>query len=253
MLQGLSLSGRGSHVVTMDQLAALPEPKSLGNWHKPIPHIEVVNGLLEGIKKLNFGIDTVRLGVAHNGQRLFGTIDLSADDASNGWDTDMQSTLGFRSSVNKSLALRAVAGAHVFVCDNLMLSGDEILFSRKSTLHMNLMQQINSGLEQFLYKQHELQRGVQRLKEFSLKNRIHNGQAKERIFDLLEQKILPTRCFEPICTAYFEPEESWTDCHGNTLWSLQNACTRATKILSPQARFNTENKVGKHFLALVNN
>ena len=250
----LMIHTRGSHVVTQDDLATLPAPVSLGNWHRPIPHIEVVNALLAGIAdQQRWTPGTVNLGTAHGGQQLFGTIDLIDERATDDRRGELSSVLGFRSSTDKTLALRAVAGTHVFVCDNLCMSGDEILFSRKSTINLDLPKQIEDGLDQFIGKDRDMHAAVERLKDYSLQPWTDVQPAKEHIFDLFDQKILPMRCFEKVNTAYFHPEESWTDCHDDTLWALQNACTRATQSLSPMGRFETENKIGRHFLQLVAN
>jgi hypothetical protein len=248
----LSIHSRGSHVVTPDELATLPAPVSLGNWHRPIPHSEVVHALREGVTSQGrWTPGALRIGIAQGGQQLFGTLDLQDSRATDARREELSSTLGFRSSTNRSLALKAVAGTHVFVCDNLCLSGDEILFSRKSTLHLDLPQQIAQGLDEFIAQDRNIHAGIERLKDTSLEPEWGDGPAKGHIFDLFNDEVLPLRCFAPLVSTYFAPEDTWTDCQGGTLWALQNACTRVTQSLSPQSRFETEHKIGRHFLQLV--
>jgi hypothetical protein len=148
-LSGLLIHTAGSHEVTTSDLASLPAPQSLGRWHRPVPHSEVLSELMQGITRHGWTPGAIRLGTSAKGQRLFGTIDLQSGDGviglsemlrltrsrierlenrvshrespapGHGWGPDMEATLGFRSSTDQSLALTAVAGAHVFVCDNL--------------------------------------------------------------------------------------------------------------------------------------
>jgi len=245
-LSGLLIHTAGSHEVTASDLASLPAPQSLGRWHRPVPHSEVLSQLMQGVTRHGWTPGAIRLGTSAKGQRLFGTIDLQT--RSNGWGPDMEATLGFRSSTDQSLALTAVAGAHVFVCDNLCLSGDEILFSRKSTLHLTLPDQIDHGLAEFRRKDATLQEGVARLKDTHLGT---GTSAKAAVYDLYERKVLPTRTFQAVSDAYFAPPTTWTDCQGSTLWALENACTRATKRLTAQSKFEAENRVGRHFLSQV--
>jgi hypothetical protein len=71
-------------------------------------------------------IDT-RYGLAQDNQQLFAlfTIDVGNDESSLG--------IGLRQSYNKTLAIGTVAGANVFICDNLMFTGDALHVVRKNT------------------------------------------------------------------------------------------------------------------------
>jgi hypothetical protein len=78
------------------------------------------------------GWDTIntRYGLAQDNQQLFAlfTIDVGDDDSSLG--------IGLRQSYNKTLAIGTVAGANVFICDNLMFTGDALHVVRKNTTNV---------------------------------------------------------------------------------------------------------------------
>jgi hypothetical protein len=255
-MQGLMLDTPGSHLATREQLRALPPPPSMGTRHRPIPHYELVDALIEGAEGQGWNVEGSQLGVASHGATLFGTMQLRRpvpwkpvildEDGKATFQADTRetgTTLGFRSSVNETIAPEGVAGEHVFVCSNMCFSGDVFAFKHKSTTGLNLPRMIADGLERFAAQSEQLQHGIARLKNTDLTG----TEAKARIFDLFNADVLPSRLLQPIARHYFKPAASEPDCQPRNLWGLNNACTRSIQVLSPGAAFEAAHRIGHHF------
>ena len=65
-----------------------------------------------------------------------------------------------------------------------------------------------AGIDSYLFQQELTEKRVARIKEICL----NDITAKAAIYDLLQQRVIPSRLFQPIHQAYFEPQESWLDC-----------------------------------------
>jgi X-X-X-Leu-X-X-Gly heptad repeat protein len=222
----------------------------MGSRHRPIPHWELVDALIDGAEDQGWTVEGSDLGIASHGATLFGTIQMrrSSDDGVWGPPTarawrETGTTLGFRSSTNETLALEGVAGEHVFVCSNLCLSGDVVTFKRKSTTGLSLTRMVADGLERFAAQSAQLQTGITRLKDTPLSD----TNAKARIFDIFNRGVLPSRLLQPIARQYFDPAASAPDCQARNLWSLNNACTRSIQALSAGAAFDAAHRIGHHF------
>ena len=252
-MQGLMLDTPGSHLVTREQLRELPPPPSMGTRHRPIPHCELVDALVEGAEDQGWHVEGSQLGVASHGATLFGTIQLRKGPAPwSNWDLpgstivdlpETATTLGFRSSVNETIAPEGVAGEHVFICSNMCFSGDVFAFKHKSTTGLNLPRMIAEGLERFAAQSEQLQNGIARLKNTDLTG----TEAKARIFDLFNAAVLPSRLLQPVAKHYFKPPADALDCAPRNLWGLNNACTRSIQALSPGAAFDAAHRIGHHF------
>ena len=229
----------GSRYVTLDALRRLTTPEPMGSWHRPVPHHILVATIMDQIAERGWSVAKSRLGIAGRGHRLFGVLDLRRPA---GADT-LGVAFGFRSSTNESLAIRGVAGARVFVCDNLALSGEEFVMRRKSTTRLHLPLLVSEALDRFLGQSKQLLEDIYRLRESTLSDRL----AKIRIFDLFNAGALPLHLFDDVSQLYFSPEDDHPDCSPRSLWGLHNACTRAIKRLKPAPQFISTIRVGRQF------
>lgn len=252
-MSGLVIHRPGSQKITLDQLRELPIPEALGSRHRPVPHATLVDALTQGIEKRGCKITKMDLAIAGKGSKLFGTMDISwfagkVPTTLRGWQNDTSeyetgTIFGFRSSTDQSFAVKGVAGARTFVCDNMAFAGEEFVLSRKHTLYMNLPEVISTGLNKFLEQADILRHNIERLKG----DRISDAQAKTQIFDLFNAGALPLHLFDDVARHYLQPQENQPDCLPRTMWGLTNACTRAIKVLKPEAQFNSAKNIGRHF------
>jgi len=114
--------------VTMKELEVIQTPQETKFWH-PVAHSDVPKTIIEmvnknGWKMVGTGEDRFQMIKTETDTKLFGICKIVIPGNT---DPDYQLALGFRNSFDKTLALRFAVGASVFVCSNLMLSGDIII------------------------------------------------------------------------------------------------------------------------------
>jgi hypothetical protein len=263
---GLILDTPGSHLVTQEQLRELPPPISMGSRHRPIPHCDLIDAIVEGAESHGWAVGDTQFGVASKGATFFGTMKLrkvtDLDDLRGAVSTietaalgprewltrGTETMLGVRSSTNETHTPEGIAGQSVTVCSNKLFSGDAFAFKRKSTLHLNLPRMIAEGMERFEAQLETLQSGIVRMTDTALTD----TDAKARIFDLFNQSVLPSRLLQPIARYYFHPKPHETDTQPRSLLGLNNACTRSIQTLTPGAAFDAAHRIGHHFKLGVN-
>jgi len=105
----------GSTEVGYEALQRLPAPNALSERHNPVPHVQVVDIVLDKLDKLNYTIDEARYGLDDHGD-MFGYLKLHKEGEDNGV---FKNVLGIRNSHIKRFASQLGAAASVMVCDNL--------------------------------------------------------------------------------------------------------------------------------------
>lgn len=233
-------------LTSLEALRQLPEPKALGPWHKPVPHYILVDHMLEEVDRRGWAVERRELALSQAGEALFGVLDLKPTAALQ-TGAGRGVSLGFRTSTNQALAIKAVAGTRVFVCDNLALSGDMIAFQRKSTTGLDLKQAVAGGFDKFITQQQAFELSISRMAG----KVIDDTTAKVLIYTLLEGGVIPVRLFDDVHRNYFHPTEEQKDCQPRTLWGLHNAVTRAIRDLTPVRGFNATSQLGRLFENVV--
>ena len=62
--------------VSRDEVARIDTPCSTASW-KPVPHIEVIEAVTEVVKAHNWEIEGEKFGLAREGQKMFGVMEIS--------------------------------------------------------------------------------------------------------------------------------------------------------------------------------
>lgn len=230
-------------LTTADALMKLPAPVAMGPNHEPVHHGQLVEAIHGEINKRGYDVAREQLAVSGKGHALFGVIDLVKKGAT--WVADQARGLsfGFRNATDQSLAIRAVAGARVFVCDNLAMSGSMFAIQRKNTTGLDLGDAIARGFDRFLQHAEILDLQIARLEGEVLSD----DNAKKMIYEVFAARIVPVRLFDDVDSFYFRPAEAMTDCQPRTFWGLHNAFTRAMKDLSPVRGFGANVALGNYF------
>lgn len=97
----------------------------------PVSHQELVTRIKEaGTKHYNTAPFETKLEVNHRGQQMFGSMTFHHGSQLSG--SGMNRSIGFRNSYDKTLPIGVCGGASVYVCSNLMFTGD-IIKMRKHT------------------------------------------------------------------------------------------------------------------------
>jgi hypothetical protein len=233
-----------AQAIEYGQLVHLPTPAPMGRNHQPIAHVTLVNTILGEIERRGMKVAKQKYAVGANGNALFGVIDLAAQGTEGlVTNADRALSFGFRSANDQSMAVKAVAGCNVFVCDNMALSGDLIALSRKHTTGLDLVQEIRLGFDRFLVQAETLAAQLERLAQ----HEISNDEAKVLVFDAFAKRFLPARHFDTVAGFYFQADERFPDCQPRTKWGLHNAFTRAIRNMRPIPAFNSTLKIGQHF------
>jgi hypothetical protein len=115
----------GAQYVDLAEVDNVKTPRSTNSW-RPIPHAELITTVQRTLVTTNLRISAQAHSLSHEGQRYFGFMEAHAQKSSD----DYCWVLGLRNSHDKTFPAGIVAGASVFVCDNLSFSG-EIKFARK--------------------------------------------------------------------------------------------------------------------------
>jgi len=251
------LSHGKSLLVTREQLAALPEVVGTDSF-KPVAHIELVVGLEKVLADRGIQIRTYDTGpkagqlaeqfaMSQNGMRLFGTMDLVKNGIAG-----TCASLGFRTANNKTMSLKMVAGLRVFVCDNMALSGDTIILSRKHTSGLNLLPELFRGMDQYERQYNKLRDNVMRLQGYDMNDQL----AKVLMHDVFAQQVMPVRLFPEVSDVYFNrfqtsEEPKYAAFQARTAWSLLNAFTEVAKEMPLTTRIKAAQTVGETFGKLV--
>jgi hypothetical protein len=103
--------------LTREELTRVATPVGTAT-HKPIPHIAVVEKLIEALGFRQIGVVQEEYAVSADGMRMFGVMDLSSGFQG------CRFAIGLRNSHDKSFRLSVTIGVRVFVCENLAFHGE---------------------------------------------------------------------------------------------------------------------------------
>ena len=106
-------------------------PEGTETW-VPIPHYELLDTVQEVMDKQGLVVDPTskQFGLKRDNNQMFAVLKVV-----NEVDVDFGLSIGIRNSTDKSLSAAICFGSHVFVCDNLVFSG-EIVLARKHTKYI---------------------------------------------------------------------------------------------------------------------
>jgi hypothetical protein len=232
-----TLIATGLQKLDRPHLAALPVPEATLT-HKPIPHHEIVESLVQTLGYRHIGVVNEEYAVSNDGMKMFGVLDLT---------TEMDGcrfAIGIRNSHDKSLRLGLTVGLRVFVCSNMAFSGEFTPVLRKHTKNVELADLVSLGVDRILRNFEPLQRQVESWR----KTQITDDTAKLTIYKAFVEGGLevPRSLLPVVHRMYFEPQ--YPEFSARTMWSLSNAFTSSFKELDPVPQFKATAKLGA-FLA----
>lgn len=229
------MTHRGAKLVTREQLAEYEPPPATPTW-KPIRHAHIVDLIHEEMERRQIAVAKEEYAVQREGNFLFAVMVLA-------WQETEQfaAAVAFRHSNDKSEAMIMHAGANVWACDNMMLSGDEIILHRKHSVRLNIAGEMTKAFDRYQRGALILQRNIGELQGRALQPAV----AEQKLFQIFYAKTLPSRLFVPVARRYFNEEPQ-------TEYGMLNACTLFTKELQPGPNFRATVKLGKYFGLGVN-
>ena len=219
--------------IKREELAQMPTP--LGTTtHRPVPHHEIVEALVETLSFRHIGIVGEEYAVSTDGMRMFGVLDLEA--AFEG----CRFAIGLRNSHDKSFRLSCTVGVRVFVCENLAFSGDFTPVLAKHSKHFSLQDSLAVGVDRMQRSFEPMRRQVEAWRE----QQLSTATAKLVIYRAFVEGELdaPRHLAQAVHQLYFNPR--YTEFQPRTMWSLSNAFTSALKQLDPIPQFKATAKLG---------
>jgi len=214
------------------ELAQIAVPEAT-RTHRPVPHHEIVEALVETLSFRHIGVVNEEYAVSTDGMKMFGVLDL---------ETQMEGcrfSIGIRNSHDKSLRLGLTAGLRVFVCSNMAFSGDFTPVLAKHTKSFNLVDTLSVGVDRIQRNFEPMQRQVESWRQ----TQITAAEAKLILYSaFVDGKLDAAKSLLPeVHRLYFEPE--YPEFSPRTMWSLSNAFTSAFKELDPIPQYKATAKL----------
>ncbi|MBB5030524.1 DUF932 domain-containing protein [Prosthecobacter vanneervenii] len=209
----------GAEAVDLKEVRAVHTPRSTSSWH-PIPHHQLISTVQKTLATTSLRIGTQAHSLSHEGQRYFGLMEIHSQHS----NTDYCWVLGLRNSHDKTFPAGIVAGASVFVCDNLSFSG-EIKFGRKHTRHINrdLPQLVSRSIGLLVAKWHHQDKRIATYKQAE----ITDINAHDLVIRATDVGVCSNRLIPPVLKEWREPRHD--DFTARNVWSLFNAFTESLK------------------------
>src|SRR5208283_4478776 len=139
MEQSTLLAHSGTQKLSREELKAVLTPEGTST-HRPVPHFEIVQALVETLGFRNIGVIRDEYAVSNDGMKMFGVLDLETSFA------ECRFSIGVRNANDKSMRLAMTVGYRVFVCDNMAFYGDFTPVIAKHSKHFVLADAIDIGL-----------------------------------------------------------------------------------------------------------
>ncbi|HEV2402109.1 MAG TPA: hypothetical protein VGS27_34580 [Candidatus Sulfotelmatobacter sp.] len=224
----ISYSGK----ISKAELAQIPTPPATPT-HIPIPHIEVVDTLVETLSLRHIGVVAEEFAVSSDGMEMFGVLDLETTFEG------CRFAVGIRNANNKRFRLACTVGIRIFVCQNLAFQGDYTPVLAKHTKNFGLQDSISVGVDRMQRNFEPMRRQVEVWRATQL-----SGEAAKLVIyrAFIEGELeVPKHLARVVHSRYFDPQ--YKEFAPRTTWSLSNAFTSAFKELDPIPQFKATAKL----------
>jgi hypothetical protein len=223
-----------------EALAQIPIPPGTST-HKPVPHHEIVEALIETLSFRHIGVVNEEYAVSFDGMKMFGVLDL---------ETQMEGcrfSVGIRNSHDKSLRFGLTVGIRVFVCSNMAFSGEFTPVLAKHSKSFNLIDTLAVGVDRIQRNFEPMQRQVEKWRT----TQIGDDRARLILYSAFVEGNLdaPRSLLSEVHRHYFDPQ--YPEFSARTMWSLSNAFTSAFKKLDPIPQFKATAKLGSFLSSVV--
>jgi len=208
--------------VSRDEVAMTDTPCSTATW-RPVPHIDIIEAVTDVIRAHNWNIEGEKFGLASEGKRLFGVMELSSSSS-----PEWHRCIGIRNSHDKSFAVGLSAGIVVCVCTNLAFGGTTVVKRRHTSgiVLSDLIDRAVASLEDDFLTTEAV---CEDLKDICLKD---DDEARSCIVRAAELGVINSCDILPVYREYKQP--SHEEFAEPTRWSLMNALSEIVKKYSPQ-------------------
>ncbi len=209
----------GAEAVERDALRAVHTPAATSTW-QPVSHLRLIQQVEHALAASHLTIVNQAHALSHEGARYFGLLQIQ-----NGSENpDYAWVLGLRNSHDKRFPAGIVAGASVFVCDNLSFSG-EVELARKHTVYIerDLPQLTERAIGQLVERWHSQDTRIARYREKT----ITDVAAHDLMIRAVDVGVVPVSTLPKVITEWRVPAHE--EFQPRNTWSLFNAFTEALK------------------------
>jgi hypothetical protein len=215
-------------------LALVPTPQGTAT-HRPVPHVEVVNALVETLGFRHIGIHKEEYAVSKDGMKMFGLLEL--ETTFNG----CRFAIGLRNAHDKSMRLALTVGYRVLVCENMAFQGDFTPVLAKHSKNFRLLDSLSVGVDQMQRNFEPMVKAVDRWRE----SQLTDVSAKLVIYRaFIESELdVPKHFGRQIHDQYFNPPHE--EFQPRTVWSLSNSFTSVFKQLDPIPQYRATAKLAE--------
>jgi hypothetical protein len=208
--------------VSREEVARIDTPSSTDTW-RPVSHIDVIEAVTEVVKAHRWDIADERFGLASEGQKMFGVMEISRSSS-----PQWHRCIGIRNSHDKTLAVGLSAGIVVLVCSNLAFGGTRLI-NRKHTSRIDLNELIDRAVASLEDDFLTTETRCEDLKDAYMKD---DDEARSCIVRAAELGVINSSDILPVYREYKQP--SHEEFREPTRWSLLNAFTETVKKYTPQ-------------------
>jgi hypothetical protein len=210
----------GGQQVEYEALREIKTPDPIGIWN-PVDHTVVFQTMMDALTDSGYKVMNAVHAVSRKGSNYFGLAQVNADYLET---EEYGLVVGFRNSHCKSFAASMVAGAQVFVCDNLAFSG-EVSFKHKHTT--SVLQKLPMLFKQGVGKLNQLYLNQETRYEAYKVHELEDLRAEKIVVDLYRDNLITTQEVGKIIDIYDKPTH---DEYGKgSAWTLFNATTEVVK------------------------
>ena len=214
--------------VTMDTLSDIVLPNKTSSY-VPVSHVDFIKNTKDIADRIldKHQLHKEQYGIAKDGKQMFGT--LTYKESFHDDPQEIGLSIGLRNSYDKSMSLGICSGASVFVCENLMMTG-EIVVMRMHT--GSIIDELKGLIFNALLKSEDkfstIHADSQKLKKYILED---NTTAYNLMGRLYGYGVLTERQLPVMKRAWTTPQHE--EFKPRTAWSLYNAGTEALKTTHP--------------------
>jgi len=203
--------------VSEHEVRAEPRPEFTSTWH-PFSHAEILDAVGKACKDLELKIVRKEYSIRKE-SKMFASWEISAVEGIRANMKEMNFSIGIRNSIDKTHSVGFCAGKRVFVCDNLVFSGDFVIF-RKHTGQLELGEitiLAKESLEALIPKFKSLNVWHNKLKRI----RLTDEQASLLACAAMRKELVPASKYPQFHSLYFDKDSKYT----RTLHGFHGACT----------------------------
>lgn len=227
-----------SYNTTIAELSKVEIPEMTSSY-KPVKHLDIIESIKEQIDKKNILISKEVYKSANSGLQLLGEFRLVSK-----LDDEIDMSMLFQNSYNKTLSLKLASGYTVFICSNGCVVGSSGRFKKKHVGEIQSLTPIKI-IEQLDQVEIDFQKAIEfknRAKEIEITKKTC-AQLLGRLY--FEENLISSTQMGIIKGEMELPQFNYGV--DNSLWNLYSDITHSQKNIHPSVFLEQATKVSEFF------